>query len=169
VIKKEIPKVETPKKIPEPKILVKKHPLEVLLLKAMKSKNTPDTSDKKIDTFNKVIIDRSITKVNAIAQDLSNIIKNAKIRVTKEKDENSTSNKKIAYTEALKDEAEVRKGEMKYVTVRSGDSLYKIAKRAYGDATYFEIIFEANSDVLKTKTDLKIGQKLRVPELKKAQ
>ncbi|SFV71477.1 Ferric siderophore transport system, periplasmic binding protein TonB [hydrothermal vent metagenome] len=172
VVKKEpkeeiiLPKVvkKEPKK-EKSKEEIKKHPLEISLLKADKETKHPDTTDKKIDTFNKVILDSSITEPNPTAKKLVDIIKASKVK----KEEPKEKDKKTAYTDAITDEAKVRKDEMRYVTVKSGDSLYKIAKRTYGDATYFEVIFKANSDVLKSKTDLKIGQKLRVPKLKKAE
>jgi nucleoid-associated protein YgaU len=51
-----------------------------------------------------------------------------------------------------------------YWEVRSGDSLSKIAKRAYDDAGKYMKIFEANRDVLKDPDKIKPGQKLKVPK-----
>lgn len=50
-------------------------------------------------------------------------------------------------------------------TVRAGDSLYNIARQYYGTASNarVEAIFDANRDVLRSKTDLRVGMQLRIP------
>lgn len=48
-------------------------------------------------------------------------------------------------------------------TVASGDTLYKLAKRYYGDAEEWERIRDANKGTLKGNIDLKLGQKLTIP------
>jgi nucleoid-associated protein YgaU len=52
-------------------------------------------------------------------------------------------------------------------TVKSGDSLSKIAKTHYGDAMKYPVIFEANRPMLKDPDKIYPGQVLRVPVLKK--
>ena len=49
-----------------------------------------------------------------------------------------------------------------YVVV-SGDSLSKIAKREYGNASEWKRIFEANKDILKDPNKIYPGQKLKIP------
>ena len=49
-----------------------------------------------------------------------------------------------------------------YVVV-SGDSLSKIAKREYGNASEWKRIFEANKDILKDPDKIYPGQKLKIP------
>lgn len=49
-------------------------------------------------------------------------------------------------------------------TVAAGDSLSKIAKHFYGDASKYMKIFEANKDQLKNPDLIKPGQTLRIPE-----
>ncbi|MGF1643624.1 MAG: LysM peptidoglycan-binding domain-containing protein [Thiotrichales bacterium] len=51
------------------------------------------------------------------------------------------------------------------VTVESGDSLWSIARRVYGDASKAQAIFEANRDTLATPAALSLGQVLRLPEI----
>ena len=51
-----------------------------------------------------------------------------------------------------------------YVVV-AGDSLSKIAKREYGDASEWKRIFEANQDVLENPDKIYPGQKLKIPPL----
>ena len=47
--------------------------------------------------------------------------------------------------------------------VKSGDSLSKIAKRVYGDASAWKRIFEANAGTVKDPDKIFPGQKLRIP------
>ena len=47
--------------------------------------------------------------------------------------------------------------------VVSGDTLWKIAKKFYGDGSLYMEIFNANQDVLKDPDKIQVGQKLRIP------
>ena len=51
-----------------------------------------------------------------------------------------------------------------FYTVVSGDSLSKIAKKYYGDAKKYPVIFEANREVIKDPDLIYPGQKLRIPK-----
>jgi nucleoid-associated protein YgaU len=48
-------------------------------------------------------------------------------------------------------------------TVKSGDSLSKIAKEFYGDAQSYNRIFDANRDQLKDPDKIQPGQVLKIP------
>jgi nucleoid-associated protein YgaU len=48
--------------------------------------------------------------------------------------------------------------------VKAGDSLSKIAKQLYGDASKYPKIFEANRDQLSDPDKIKPGQRLKIPE-----
>ena len=48
-------------------------------------------------------------------------------------------------------------------TVRPGDSLSKIAKQFYGDASAYMKIFEANTDQLEDPNQIRPGQELVIP------
>jgi nucleoid-associated protein YgaU len=48
-------------------------------------------------------------------------------------------------------------------TVKSGDTLSKIAKEFYGDANAYHRIFEANRDKLKDPNKIDVGQVLNIP------
>ena len=48
--------------------------------------------------------------------------------------------------------------------VVAGDTLSKIAKHYYGDASKYMKIFEANKDQLKDPNKIAVGQKLRIPD-----
>ena len=47
--------------------------------------------------------------------------------------------------------------------VQSGDSLYAISRKFYGDSSFIDLIFEANRDVMPSKNSLNVGQELRIP------
>jgi nucleoid-associated protein YgaU len=52
-----------------------------------------------------------------------------------------------------------------YYTVKSGDTLSKIAKHYYGDANRYSAIFEANKPMLSDPDKIYPGQTLRIPTL----
>jgi nucleoid-associated protein YgaU len=52
-----------------------------------------------------------------------------------------------------------------FYTVKSGDTLGKIAKEHYGDAGKYMVIFEANQPMLKDPDKIYPGQSLRLPPL----
>ena len=51
-----------------------------------------------------------------------------------------------------------------YYTVKSGDSLSKIAQQVYGDAHQWSKIFDANRDQIKNPDMIQPGQKLKIPK-----
>ena len=53
--------------------------------------------------------------------------------------------------------------EVKMYTVRSGDTLSKIAKEYYGSANKYMVIFEANKPMLTDPDRIYSGQLLRIP------
>ena len=53
----------------------------------------------------------------------------------------------------------------KIYEVVSGDSLSKIAKREYGNASEWNRIYDANRDILDDPNKIKPGQKLKIPAL----
>jgi len=53
--------------------------------------------------------------------------------------------------------------EAQWHTVVSGDNLSKIAKKFYGDANKYPLIFEANKPMLKHPDKIYPGQMLRIP------
>jgi nucleoid-associated protein YgaU len=58
---------------------------------------------------------------------------------------------------------EVPVDESKFYTVKSGDSLSKIAKEFYGNANAYMKIFEANKPMLSHPDKIYPGQNLRIP------
>lgn len=69
--------------------------------------------------------------------------------------------------EAVDNQLDVQEptAEGKYYTVKSGDSLSKIAKEVYGDASKYGVIFEANKPMLKDPDLIYPNQTLRIPQL----
>lgn len=58
--------------------------------------------------------------------------------------------------------------ETTFVTVQSGDTLWKISETVYGDGSKYNSIFEANRPMLKSADAIFVGQQLRIPALKTA-
>ncbi|MBK7012802.1 MAG: LysM peptidoglycan-binding domain-containing protein [Xanthomonadales bacterium] len=52
---------------------------------------------------------------------------------------------------------------MQTYTVAKGDTLSKIAKKFYGNANKWRVIFEANGDQISNPDLIKIGQVLKIP------
>ena len=51
-------------------------------------------------------------------------------------------------------------------TVKAGDTLSMIAEKFYGDASKFNLIYEANKDQLSSADEIKVGQELKIPPKK---
>lgn len=49
-------------------------------------------------------------------------------------------------------------------TIRTGDTLYKLAKKYYDDYSMWDKIYDANEDTIQSKNSLKVGQILIIPE-----
>ena len=59
--------------------------------------------------------------------------------------------------------ASVSGGQQRTYTVKPGDSLSKISKELYGNASEYMKIFEANRDVLSDPNKISPGQTLKIP------
>lgn len=62
-------------------------------------------------------------------------------------------------------EVEHKEPEAQFHTVVSGDTLSKIAKKFYGNAMKYPVIFEANKPMLKDPDKIYPGQVLRIPNV----
>ena len=56
--------------------------------------------------------------------------------------------------------------QFEFYAIQRGDSLSKIAKRYYGDAMKYPVLFEANREIIKNPDLIYPGQVLRVPKIK---
>lgn len=69
------------------------------------------------------------------------------------------------FTKALKKEDKVRKNAVRSIVVRKGDTLWRMAERAYGNGLKYPKILKANPKLKRGKiVTLKIGQIVRVPK-----
>ncbi len=59
----------------------------------------------------------------------------------------------------------VPEGIQEIYTVKTGDSLQKISRDFYGTSAHYRLIFEANTDVIKSESQLQVGQELKIPKL----
>ena len=66
------------------------------------------------------------------------------------------------YIASLAEESETRRNEVRMITVSSGETLWKIAARAYGDGNLYKKIYTANPHI-KNPNMIEIGDVLRVP------
>lgn len=73
----------------------------------------------------------------------------------------------IAGVEKVEDSLEIGGSDKdsNFYTVKSGDSLSKIAKEFYGNAMKYMVIFEANKPMLKDPNKIYPGQVLRIPDI----
>jgi nucleoid-associated protein YgaU len=55
-------------------------------------------------------------------------------------------------------------GEDEFYTIVSGDTLWKIAEKAYGNGSKYTAIVEANKEVIKNADLIFPGQKIRIPK-----
>lgn len=71
----------------------------------------------------------------------------------------------VQYVETVVDDLEVGQPEpeSRFYTVKSGDTLSKIAKEMYGNANEYNKIFEANRPMLSDPNKIYVGQVLRIP------
>jgi len=120
-------------------------------------KEIKNSSKKTVDTFNKVIVNK---KELATKDDLAKLY--AKLNSIMKKDKQRV--KDSSYTKMISKETKVRANEMRIIVVKRGDTLSKIAARAYGDAMMYHKIYEANPDIIKNPNLIHIGQRLRVPK-----
>jgi len=112
-----------------------------------------DNSKKQIDVYNKVSVQGTSDSdtLSELSKQISSVIA-----------EGVNKDKTATYTKSLKSEVTVRTNEMRIIVVKKGDTLGKIAKRAYGNVMEFKKIYQANPEL--TRPDrIYIGQKLRIP------
>jgi len=114
---------------------------------------------KDINHYNKVVInsDEAIKRDDEkLSQDLSSKLDDVLGVAMENKD--STD-----YTRMILKELDVRFNEMRVIVVQKGDTLSKIAYRAYGDYDAYPRIFLANPEVIYNPDQIFVGQRLRIP------
>ncbi len=119
------------------------------------AKATKTKKDVAVDHYNKVVVNddaNSYDDLAKLSEEIGTIVRDM-----------DKKGKSSDYTASIKKEVATRQSEMRVIIVRKGDSLSKIAKRAYGNAMAFDRILEANPELIKNPNMIYVGQRLRVP------
>ncbi len=106
------------------------------------------------DYYNKVRISLSSEKAieNQIQQQVNLLIQPKK------------ANKETIYLKTLKKESHVRSNEVRSIVLKKGDTLWALAKRAYGKGDLYPKILKANPQITKKNIKrLQLGTVIRVP------
>lgn len=130
--------------------------LENVERKKFVTKNIKDTNH-----YNKVILPNEENNID------TSEVQNPKLveltqninRLLNEQDNRVESN----YKQAISKEIVYRTNEMRVIIVKPGDTLSRIAKRAYGDYDAYPKIFSANPEIIKNPDQIFAGQRLRIP------
>ena len=130
-------------------------------LMAVESKTYIPKELKENNYYNKVVLSKNHKKDNKDIQNrqllkLSNEINHVIEKPTKK-------NILTEYSKAIKKELSERKNEMCVIVVKKGDTLSRIAKRAYGDYNAYPKIFSANPEIIKNPDQIYEGMRLRIP------
>jgi len=137
------------------KVQEKEKPKNIVAKKVQKKKE-PEYIKKQV-VYNAVVIgNKEIKNTSDLARLYASINK-----ISRSKKRKILKN---AYTKKIRKEIIIRKNAMRTITVREGDTLGSIARRAYGKASLFTKIYEANPDLLSNPHNLRVGMKLRVPK-----
>jgi nucleoid-associated protein YgaU len=131
-------------------------------------KNREVKSEKKGENnYNKVFVSKkpkerlsNVDELTQLSREISNIIGNDELASIVSAPESRPDN----YTKSIATEATVRSNEMRIIVVQKGDTLGKIALRAYGSAKAYKKIYRANPDLINRPDRIYIGQKLRIPK-----
>ena len=115
--------------------------------------------EKTVDTYNKVTIQTTSgsDELSRLSEQISSVIAETIDNPTK----STTSS---TYTKSITKEVAERSNAMRIIIVKKGDTLGKIAKRAYGNVMDYKKIYTANPDLINRPDRIYIGQKLSIPE-----
>ena len=115
-----------------------------------------DNSKKQVDVYNKVNVQNTqgTDSLSQLSELITSEIEDAQVSSTNEEDKE--------YSTSIKKEVVFREKEMRIIVVKKGDTLGKLAKRAYGNVMEYKRIYKANPEI--TRPDrIYIGQKIRIP------
>lgn len=138
---------------------IKKEPPEIPLeeqLEAIAHKHFKKKTLQQQNHYNKVVLSENSlpqgekSSLMKLSNNLNTII-------------NENSNPTSTYAEAIKKEVTSRENEMRIIIVQKGDTLSKIAQKAYGNRNAYEKIFAANPEIIKNPNEIFVGQRLRIP------
>lgn len=106
-----------------------------------------------IDRYNKVNVNTP-QHSTSLADQIQNLVNQAI--------ETKPGNARSAYLQSLENASQERINESRTVTVRTGDTLWTLAIRAYDDGFQYPRIFKANPHLL-SPDQIEVGEVLRVP------
>jgi len=117
---------------------------------------------KESNHYNKVVVSSNepVTETSNKLMQLQNSLNDA---IEENSEENSEKSESSNYTQAISKEVDIRSNEMRVIVVQKGDTLSKIAKKAYGNYDDYVKIFNANPEVVKNPDEIFVGQRLRIP------
>ncbi len=124
-------------------------------------KASDNLSKKDKHRFNKVVITKKENNLELDALSKMSMLINDEIEKDF-KDELKQGNK-TEYTKSITKELKTREKEMKFITVKSGDTLSGIALKVYGSVSAYKKIIQANPELIKNKRLIYPGQRLRIP------
>jgi len=128
-----------------------KSSLEAALL-AVDVKESKTQTLKESNHYNKIVLSSNNENSNS---KLTNLNKN---------EESSSKKIKLSnYEKALNPEIATRSNAMRIIVVKKGDSLSKLAQKAYGNKLAYDKIFKANPEILKNPNQIFVGQRIRIP------
>jgi len=119
----------------------------------------PKQTLKESNHYNKVVVSSNEALNNTSNNELTQL-QNSMNDTLKE---NNQSSEDSDYSKAISKEVTVRSNEMRVIIVQKGDTLSKIAKKAYGNYDDYIKIFKANPEVVKNPDEIYVGQRLRIP------
>lgn len=130
-------------------------------LTAVESSKFPQKQLKESNHYNKVIINNNKiasdkTIQNSYLVELTNDLNH----ILEEPVEDKVETK---YSTSIEEEVAYRKNEMRIIIVKKGDTLSRIAKRAYGNYNDYKKILSANPEIIKNPNQIFEGMKLRIP------
>lgn len=115
------------------------------------------TLSKDTDIYNKVVLKESASDssddLSKLSDEISSVVDTEDLIPTTDND----------YTASITKEVETRKQEMRYIIIKEGDTLGKIAKKYYGNVMEYKKIYQANPDILRRPDKIYIGQRVRIP------
>jgi hypothetical protein len=85
------------------------------------------------------------------------------IKLNKDFEKSNKNIERSKYEKSLSPEIATRSNAMRIIIVKKGDSLSKLAKKAYGDKLAYDKIFKANPEIIKNPNQIFVGQKIRIP------
>lgn len=162
VAKKEEPKKAEPKKVEPKKVVVKKAEPKKVVAKKVVIKNTKQTiiTVKKGDTLASIA-----TKYYGDHLEYKRIIR-ANRSIKNAKSSLSIGQKIIipAMGKSTTTNTKKKSTPLRTYTVKSGNTLASISKKFYGSTDQIQKIVKANASIKTTKSTLRIGQKINIPQ-----